>query len=111
MPRSAPAPTVPGVSSYAVVWRTEGAFPLPGQLEVTEDALRLRGRNSRTEQRLVVPYDEILALGRGSEIRIGRKNRAITLWSCTVGELLITAVGGVSRLDEIFTAVQQALTG
>ncbi len=68
------------MSSYAVVWRTDGELPLSGKLELAKDALWLEGGERGTETRLVIPYHEILGLERDSEIRIGRCH-AITIFS------------------------------
>lgn len=99
------------VPSYAVVWaRHPEERPLAGRLDLTEHGLRLRGGNGEAREKLVIPSTEILGLERGPQVRIGG-SRAITVFRRSADELLIASVGGVSVLGEIFTALQQMLTG
>ncbi len=100
------------MSSYPVVWRHGEDGPLlSGRLELTENALRLRGGGDRRhEKRLAIPYSEILGVERGPEMRIGRC-RAITIVRHNTAELLVASIGGIGLLNEIFAVIQQALTG
>lgn len=84
-------------------------MPLSGRLELTEKGLCLHGGCRGSEQRVQIPYGEIVGLERDSQMRIG-PCRAITIFSPSAGEVLVASVWGIGILSEIFAALHRTLS-
>jgi hypothetical protein len=80
-----------------------------GRLELTSNGLWLHGGSRENEERIGIPYGEIVGLERDTKAHIG-PCRAITVVSRNAGELLISSVGGVGILTEIFAALYGMLS-
>jgi hypothetical protein len=96
------------MSSYAVFWRNTGIV-FHGHLELDPHGLWLRGGERGHELRVDVPYDEIVSIERNGHDRIG-PCPAIRIQSRAAGSLLISSIGGVGTLGEIYASLQQTLT-
>jgi hypothetical protein len=92
--------TLEQMSSYAVFWRNGGGISFHGRLELDPHGLWLQGGEQGRELRVEVPYDEIIAVERTAQDRIG-PSPAIRIRSRAAGSLLIASIGGVGMLSEI----------
>ena len=97
------------MSSYAAVWQSRNGLPHSGRLELTHSGLWLHGGSRESEERVGIPYGEILGVERDANTHIG-PCRAITVLSRNAGELLIASVGGVGVLTDIFAALHGTLS-
>ena len=95
------------MSSYAVLWQKAGGEPHSGRLELDPHGLWLRGGRRDHEERIEIPYDEIVTAQRDPFASIG-PNRAIRVDSRSAGPLLLASLGGAGILHEILATLQQA---
>lgn len=102
-------PVIGGSRSYAVVWRKDEGPVVPGQLQLVQEAVKLRGGGRSQVIEHALRYDMLSAvrLGRHPEERI-QGQPSLLLEVSTIERFLVSAIGGLGVVAELADLIAQA---